>query len=411
MSNCFLPKLRRYSQILFANHSLKSGTTHVINKPFYLFLEITNRCNIQCIHCGRTHDSRYQEKDHVGDLPLELVEKLKSIIPYTSFVIPTGVGEPFLNRDLLPTVRFLKDSGASVSITSNGTILNDRICRLVLDSGLDKIVFSLDGARPETFNSIRAGADFQQVTRNIKKLVSIRDEVGSPTPRIEIEMIAMTENFFDLPILPGMAADLGAERLLVETLFEHSGEVYGKILEKQTLRNVSLDEGQRVWAEFLEGTQRHNLDLSSSLKHRDFTTIFGNATGVTEDQTSLGQTPDYQAASADNLVQIEDQNRKFEKVFCTQPWSIIYVTWKGEVRTCCFNETVLGNLNENTIEEIWNGTAYKQFRETILENRVPQGCDDCLQGSFNYNIVPKLETAFLRRKLGEMRDGLVAAIQ
>lgn len=402
------PKLRRYSQILFANHALRSGATHVLNKPFYLFLEITNRCNIDCIHCGRTHDPRYREKGHVGDLPLHLIRKLKPIIPYASYVVPTGVGEPFLNRDLIAAIRFLKECGASVSVTSNGTILNERLCREVVESRLDKIIFSLDGARPETYNSIRAGADFSRVVRNIKNLADTRERLASKTPVIEVELIAMAENYFDLPLLPDVAADLGAECIQIETLFEHSGEVYGKILEKQSLTNVDLDTGRQVWEDFLAKTRRRGLKLVSPLLQRDLRTVFrspGSNHGAAH--AASVQSADYQAATVDQLVQIDGRERHFEKVFCTQPWSIVYVTWRGEVRTCCFNETVFGNLNENSIEEIWNGAVYKEFRNTILEERAPDGCHDCLQGGFNYDIVPKLEPAFVRRKLGEMTKGLI----
>lgn len=412
MINSLVSMFRRSSQVLLANQALRRGTTHVRNKPFYLYLEITNRCNIACIHCGRTHDPRYQEKSHVGDLPLTLIKKLEPIIPYATFVIPTGVGEPFLNRDLIPTISFLKNLGAAVSITSNGTILNDRICGEIIESGLDKIVFSLDGARPETYNSIRAGADFDRVVGHIKNLVAIRDRVGSKAPLVEVEMIAMAENFFDLPRLPDLAVELGAIHLLVETLFEHSGEAYGKILQRQSLTNIDWKVAQPIWEQFVESARRKGLALSSSLLQRDLRTVFRVPEEVArEGQRQTLQTPDYQTPTADHLVQIKDQKSHFDKVFCTQPWSVLYVTWKGEVRTCCFNETVLGDLNRNTIEEIWNGSTYQAFRRSILDRRVPSGCHDCLQGGFNFDVVPRVEPALMRSKLGKLKRELAAAIR
>jgi hypothetical protein len=71
----------------------------------------------------------------------------------------------------------------------------------------------------------------------------------------------------------------------------------------------------------------------------------------------------------------------------------------------------LGDLRQQSIEEIWNGPAFKQFRKTILNEQVPKGCHDCLHSGSNYNIVPKLEAGLLRKKLRELFDEWIAAIR
>ena len=69
-----------------------------------------------------------------------------------------------------------------------------------------------------------------------------------------------------------------------------------------------------------------------------------------------------------------------QEMYCTQPWTTMYVTWDGKVRTCCFNEYQLGDLNESTALEAWQGPAYREFREQVISGHVIPDCLDCLAG-------------------------------
>jgi radical SAM protein with 4Fe4S-binding SPASM domain len=64
---------------------------------------------------------------------------------------------------------------------------------------------------------------------------------------------------------------------------------------------------------------------------------------------------------------------------CSEPWATILVTSAGEVRTCCLNDLVFGNLHERTIDEIWNGDAYVRFREQHARNAAADGCTNCVR--------------------------------
>jgi radical SAM protein with 4Fe4S-binding SPASM domain len=76
-----------------------------------------------------------------------------------------------------------------------------------------------------------------------------------------------------------------------------------------------------------------------------------------------------------------DPSRKtsFEP-FCTIPWTTTYVAFDGTVRPCCYSETatVLGNLRDQSFDEIWNGEAYRHLREEILDGEVPESCRQCV---------------------------------
>ena len=62
------------------------------------------------------------------------------------------------------------------------------------------------------------------------------------------------------------------------------------------------------------------------------------------------------------------ESGKSKKIPCHFPWSSVYVSPNGDVRHCCStNLTKLGNLSENTIDEIWNGDLYKMVREKVAK--------------------------------------------
>ena len=67
-------------------------------------------------------------------------------------------------------------------------------------------------------------------------------------------------------------------------------------------------------------------------------------------------------------------------IYCTAPWSGVTVREDGHVRTCCVGTTSLGNLNENTIDQIINSTTLDQIRQDMLSNNPNlQNCGSCIK--------------------------------
>ena len=93
------PFLKTTNQ-LTAALSAKSRRVRPWNTPTHIFLEVTNRCNLSCVMCGRTHDRRYKDEAFTGDISLETVRKLEPFYRSSTFVTATGLGEPFLNPQM-----------------------------------------------------------------------------------------------------------------------------------------------------------------------------------------------------------------------------------------------------------------------------------------------------------------------
>lgn len=122
----------------------------------YLFLELTDRCNLNCIHCG----SKCTENNRTY-LEYSIIEKTLSRVadkynPAEIMICITG-GEPFLHPDVYRIIQFSRNLGFSVGITSNGTLIGTKQAKALKQTGLNTIAISIDGIG-EVHNSLRGSA-------------------------------------------------------------------------------------------------------------------------------------------------------------------------------------------------------------------------------------------------------------
>jgi MoaA/NifB/PqqE/SkfB family radical SAM enzyme len=369
-----------------ANHLLSNAVyaaraTKAWNRPILVFVEVTNRCNLKCIMCGRTHDPRYELKGHTGDVTLEMVQRLDPILPYARTVNLVGVGEPTINRHFLEIVEHVKGFGPYTSTTCNATLLTEEGTRRLVRAKLDQIVFSVDGCTERTFETIRVGASFERVTSNIRRFTQFKHEAGAVKPHVRVEFVLMRENAAELPTLPAFAQNLGADGIIVVPMFEHSGEDFAPIVREQSLKHVPLETGRRYWAEFEAELARTGVVATTSLGAERLAEVFGDAA------------PETGAGPRDT----DGLGARAGEPYCTQPWSVIYLSWKGDVRTCCFTDLAFGSLQEQGIDEIWNGQKYRDFRRQVARGEVHPACSDCVARGANYDVL-RLSPGFVARK-------------
>ena len=110
--------------------------------PVCVYLETTNRCNLLCTTCPRN----YEELEPPADMSWELFTSIVDQIPDLERAVLHGVGEPMLVKSLPRMVRYLKERGTYVLFNTNGTVLNERNGRALIDAGLDELRVSLDAA-------------------------------------------------------------------------------------------------------------------------------------------------------------------------------------------------------------------------------------------------------------------------
>ncbi len=176
----------------------------------YLQVEVTTRCNLPgCIMCPRT---AWPERWQAQDLSWETFEALLPSLRFFSHVHLSGWGEPLLHPRLWDMARILRAQGLKVSLTTNGLGLNEEVQMQVLEH-LDMVAISLDGARAETYESVRPGADFHRLVQQVAALCSRKRSLGLKRPEVVLLFLKMRPNLAELPEFLRLAASLGVDRV------------------------------------------------------------------------------------------------------------------------------------------------------------------------------------------------------
>jgi len=148
--------------------------------PVCLYLETTNRCNLLCTTCPRT----YEELEPPADMSWALFTSIVDQLPSIERAVLHGVGEPMMVKNLPKMVRYLKDRGTYVLFNTNGTLLNDKNGRALIDAGLDELRVSLDAATAKSYKAIRGKDFFARILRNVRAFRALQEREGAERPRV-----------------------------------------------------------------------------------------------------------------------------------------------------------------------------------------------------------------------------------
>ncbi len=192
-----------------------------------LYIEPTTACNLRCHTCIR---NVWQDPEVHMEMSVfeQLVEQL-SAFPELRRVVFSGLGEPMYHPHFLDMVRLVQARGVAVTVGSNGVLMERALARELVALGVDRLVISLDGIRPEIYSGVR-GTAVATVLDNIRGLNEVKRELGSLTPALGIEFVALRSNVAELAELSSLASHLGAARVLVSNVLAYTDEMYQEIL-------------------------------------------------------------------------------------------------------------------------------------------------------------------------------------
>jgi MoaA/NifB/PqqE/SkfB family radical SAM enzyme len=203
-----------------------------------IYIEPTNQCNIACRMCMRNswdEPSGWMSSE-TFDVILENLENI-SPMPIVSF---GGLGEPLAHPDFIDMVVRVKKLGGRVEMITNGTLLDERRSRQLVDGGLDMVWVSIDGASPESYADVRLGAALPEVLANLDRLRELRESwTYFPTPEIGITFVAMKRNIADLPEVIKMGRRVGAKHFMVSHVLPYTAEMQAERLYARMLRNIT----------------------------------------------------------------------------------------------------------------------------------------------------------------------------
>jgi MoaA/NifB/PqqE/SkfB family radical SAM enzyme len=326
-----------------------------IAHPRNIFIEVTNHCNLLCETCPRTFVTYEAPQTLSWDNFCRIVEQF----PDMERAVLHGIGEPLINTDLPRMIAHLKARGATVLFNTNATLLNDDWARRLIDSGLDELRVSIDGADPKTYALIRGAPLFHKVVRNLKRFVEIQRELNVDTPRASLWMTGVKENIAELPDVVRLAAHIGVPEVYLQRMVYYADEADapGMMDETHALFGRFNLEVDRIVAESEALANELGVRLRASGATTPGRSLHGNGTS--------------------------DSGRPWTA--CMRPWTTAYITANGNALPCCispfatrdYDGLKLGNVFEHSFDELWNAERYQDWRERLLSDRPHPACAGC----------------------------------
>jgi radical SAM protein with 4Fe4S-binding SPASM domain len=163
---------------------------------------------MKCQTCIRAPGENF---DMPFDLFRSIIGQLRSSLFGTKQVDLTGVGEPLLSRNLISMVKYAKKAGFRVGFTSNFTFMDKEKAKELIQAKVDYIYVSMDSARKETFEKMRVGANFEDVMSKVKLFAETRREMNSPKLTLKLTVTLSRESMKEIPELIKLAEDLGVD--------------------------------------------------------------------------------------------------------------------------------------------------------------------------------------------------------
>src|SRR5882672_6644849 len=192
--------------------------------PVCLYLETTNRCNLLCTTCPRT----YEELEPPADMSWELFTSIVDQVPDLQRAVLHGVGEPMLVKNLAKMVRYLKDRGSYVLFNTNGTLLNERNGRALIEAGLDELRVSLDASNAKSFMAVRGKDYFGRILRNVRAFRDLQEREGRDRPRVSAWLTGLKETIPELPAFVQVAAEIGVREVYLQRLVFFESDSIGR---------------------------------------------------------------------------------------------------------------------------------------------------------------------------------------
>ena len=292
--------------------------------PVSISFEPTTSCNLRCPECpsGLRAFSRpigMLEKNFFTRTIDEIHQELIYLIFYFQ-------GEPYLNPDFLEMVKYASDKGIYTATSTNAHYLTDEAAKKTIESGLDRLIISIDGTTQDVYKQYRIGGNIDKVIEGAKNIVKWKKELNSKTPFVFFQFLVVKHNEHQIEDIKKIAKEIGVDEVRFKT-----AQVYDYQTDPNNLI-PSIDKYSRY---------KKNMDGSYAAKNK----------------------------LANRCWKMQHAN---------------VITWDGLVVPCCFDKDAthqLGNLKLQSFKEVWKNDNYKQFRSELMKIRKNIDiCANCSEG-------------------------------
>jgi len=348
---------------------IEQDTKHGIEKmegPWRITFDTNpDDCNLNCIMCEEF--SPYSDLKQLRVLnggpkrrrmSIELIEpviRAGAEMGNLKEIIPSTMGEPLLYKHFDRLIEMCHKYGVKLNLTTNGTFPKKsptEWAELLVPITSD-VKISWNGATKQTAEQVMLGVDFDQHLSNVKDFIAVRDKIhqaGGNFCRVTLQVTFMEMNYEEFPDLVKLAVDLGINRL----------------------------KGHHLWAHFDE--------IKDQSMRKDPETIrrWNNTVGKMEQIAEEYRLPGGEKILLDNIYKLspgEGTTEISHDAICPFLGREVWVAWNGRFNPCCAPDAkrktlgYFGNLQEESLEEIWDSTEYTNLVENYLDNDLCKSCN------------------------------------
>ena len=187
-----------------------------------LHIEVTTRCNLNCIYCLRRFWSGYEPGDMEFDVYLKILDQVEELERINLY----GFGEPFMNPRILDMVHYARRSfrDSKIFLSTNGMLLNQSVIEKAVKYGLDSIAVSIDTINLQKLKKIRIGSS-SRILKSLNDLCQIGRKI-LPELEVGIECVIMKDGIEELLTVVEYAADIGVDYVQVSHVVPYSKQIY-----------------------------------------------------------------------------------------------------------------------------------------------------------------------------------------
>lgn len=293
-------------------------------QPWSMSFEPTTSCNLRCPECPSGLRQFTRAK---GMLDSSFFKKtIDEVHKHLLYLIFYFQGEPYLNKKFLEMVAYAHSKKIYTATSTNAHYLTDEMARKTIESGLDRLIISIDGTTQEVYQMYRRGGRLDKVIEGAKNIVKWKRELKSKTPYVFFQFLVVKHNEHQIEDVKKLAKEIGVDGVRFKT---------AQVYDYENDPNQLIPEDDK------------------------YSRYYKDKEGNTKPKNKMGN-------------------------HCWRLWHGNVVTWDGKVVPCCFDKDAthqLGDLNDSSMAEIWKNGQYRDFREKITQSRkMIDICANCSEG-------------------------------
>ena len=293
--------------------------------PISISFEPTTSCNLRCPECPSGLRSFTRPTGMLqNDFFKGTIDQLSKELMYLVFYFQ---GEPYLNPSFLDMVKYAHSKGIYTATSTNAHYLNDTNAKKTVESGLDRLIISIDGTTQEVYQQYRVGGKLEKVLEGARNIVKWKKQLKSKTPFVFFQFLVVKPNEHQVQQISELATEIGVDEVRYKTaqVYDYENDPNKLIpLTRKYSRYRKNDEG--------------NYEVKNALQNH-----------------------------------------------CWRLWHATVISWDGLVVPCCFDKDAqhqLGDLKGKPFKEIWHNDEYINFRKQMLKSRKNIDiCSNCSEGT------------------------------